>query len=154
MSNLLYHSPADIIATLMIQRGLGVTPNVNSSVNSGTSWPIKVNRLPDKPDNCIVVTDTTGQDQGRLQPTSKRVVKYGIQIRIRSGTFPLGFVKAEAIAYDLDSVLDNTVLDLDTRNYLIHSLQRTGPVIRMGIEQNATRELFSLNYLVDLRLLS
>lgn len=149
MANTLENSPADVLAYLLVQLSLGTDPS-----DSG-SWPVYATNEPDSPDNVITTYDTAGTSDGRSQLTGEAWTHYGFQVRIRSTTPTLGWIKADSIRKTLaESVYDITVAVGDKR-YLIHCVTRIGNVIALGKESpTSKRNLFTLNATVVLKQVS
>lgn len=147
MPGALSHSPADVIRRLLIQLGVGVAPG-------SSPWPVFITNEPDEPDNCITVYDTTGRGQGRVQITGEKDGHYGFQVRIRSSTSEVGYVKANAIAEALDRQVNRDVVTIGSSQYCIHAVSGRGDILPLGNESPVSeRSLFTLNaltYLLEL----
>lgn len=146
-SALLLHSPADVIARMLIAMGYGVMPTTPP-----TSWSIHVGNEPAAPDNAITVYNTSDQGDGRSQITGERWQHYGFQIRVRSASQPVGYVKAQAIAVALDEDVYQEQVTVAGSTYLIHSINRTSEVLHLGREKVSDRDIFTINGLCCLRL--
>lgn len=145
MSGRLDHSPAKVIKEMLIDLSSGSATSLLDS-----DWSVYVSSIPDSPDKIVVVTDTTGKDDGRSMIDGYRMVNHGFQILIRSQTFPEGYQKANEIAIDLDGVVRRTVV-IGSSVYLVHSISRVGDVIAVGTEVPASqRQLFTINARVTL----
>ncbi len=155
MAGFLQHSPARIIAELLIGGGHGTDPE--RSPNG--IWPIYTGNAPDRPDEIIKVTLTAGMDDGYTNPNKERQEKPGIQILIRSVTEEEGYYKAQTIAIFLDQVQRTLVniaeledVGTGTMTYILHSIMRTTNVIAIGSDVPAgKRQLFTINAIVTLR---
>lgn len=155
MAGFLQHSPARIIAELIIAGGYGTDPE--RTVNG--DWPIYTGNAPDRPDSLIKVTLTAGMDDGYTNPNSERQEKPGVQILIRSVTEEEGYYKAQQIAIFLDQtrrrlvhIADIEDIGTGTMSYILHSIMRTTNVIALGSDVPAgKRQLFTINAIVTLR---
>ncbi len=144
-TNSTLHSPADIVAYLLAELGVGSQPTDN------TSWPVFVSGEPDTPDNCITVYDTEGNDHGRNMVTSEAMGHKGIQVRVRGANHQTGFVKADLISSYLEEIYDRTV-SVDGTAYTVHCFTGIGDVLSLGRDTpQGSRRLFTLNALVDVK---
>lgn len=77
----LQHTVDIIIVQLMIQNGVAsqVPPNGVPVL----PWPAYANVLPPQPDEVIVVTETTGTDQGRTMFDGEMMSHFGFQVMVR-----------------------------------------------------------------------
>lgn len=143
MNTPLSHSPADIIAQLLIDLGLATDPDDTDA------WPVYSTDEPDLPDNCITCYDTAGRDVGRTMKDGERQQYPGIQLRIRCARHEVGFVKAQAIAIALDEQVAMDYVTLDAVTYTVQSVLRTGTVVPIGKEvPGSARRAFTINGLV------
>jgi hypothetical protein len=133
-------SPASIIRQYLIDVGEG-------SVSG--SWPVFVSAINDTPDNQIVVYDTAGENQGRLQRTGQMINRPGVQVRVRALNYPDAETKARAIAGKLDAARNVTV-GTTPNDYLVGNISRRGDVLPMGVEteNNRSRFNFTVNAVV------
>ena len=145
MTEALTYSQADVVRYLLIGQSLGTLPSASGA------WPISVGMELDTPDNTITVYNTQGKLQGRIQTTGEAVEQYGVQIRIRSTTDQVGFVKANSIRTTItETVYQNTVA-IGASNYLVHSLLLASSVLPLGRDTSSNRFLHTINVLVNLR---
>ncbi len=143
MATTLPISPADIVRQLLIDMGLGA--------NGGTVWPVSSTKVPDDPDEVIIVTDTTGKQNGRAMYDGKVFRHIGIQIMVRAGLHVVGYAKADAIWTDIATVLRH-VVTLDGVGYFIQCFANISNVIPLGMEREATaRNLFTINALAAIK---
>lgn len=147
MTGSLTHSQADILRYLIIDLGYATMPE------DGAAWPVYSHRLPDAPDSCLCVFDTTGLKHGRAQLTGEVQEHPGVQIKTRSANGSLGRNKAHEIMIALDAVLRKQV-SIGSSAYLVHSISRGGDVVPLGEEPSSKRKLFTLNVTASLRQLS
>jgi hypothetical protein len=148
MPGVLIHSPADVIAQMLVAGGVGTDPATNSL------WPVYATSEAVLPDNSITVYDTAGLDEGRDHSTLERAVHDGVQVRIRSTTPTVGFTKANVVALYLDAV-QSVGVNLDGHRYVVNNVSRTSGVIPLGKDGPlGKRNLFTINALVSLRKIS
>ena len=145
MSGSLAHSPADIIRELLIDLSLGVTPAV------GATWPIFAASVPDEPDSLITVTNTTGVLDGRSQIDGEMWEHHGIQLAIRCGNHPDGWVKANAVSEALDKSVKLNTVTIGSDQYTVHAISRRSGVIAAGTGPGDGRHLFTINGVGALR---
>lgn len=140
----LMHSPANILRKYLIGAGQVQLPT------SGTpTWPAAVGNLPPAPDQMICIYDTSGKTDGRIHSTGETQEKFGFQIRVRVPTYDPGWEKAGILSGLLDTTNKATVT-LGTKNYLIHSVTITSPILYLGQEEGKTRQSFTLNGLLTI----
>ena len=138
------NTPADVLAEAIVQARLAERP---SSVAAGKTavWPIFINTLPEKPDECIVVYDTTGRPDGRIMRTGETIRKPGWQVRVRARDHTAAFTRMSAIQDALDLIL-RLVVDINGSGYTIDAVTQTSGVLPLGQEPDAKRrEGFTLN---------
>lgn len=145
MSTPMLHSPADILAQLIVDLGKGTDPT------AGGAWPVFVAGEPTAPDNAITVYDTTPQDDGRSMIDGEMLGHFGFQVRVRGTTHSVAYVKAEAVRVALEeSVYDRTV-HRDGSTYLVHCVAKTN-FLSIGKDvPTSKRSLFTINGLVSLK---
>ena len=145
----LTHDPADIIRYLLIDLSSATLPTANGT------WPAYSANEPDTPDNCITVYNTTGNIQARLNQTGAQVEKFGVQIRVRGATHPIGFAKGKTIENKMDTEVYRDVVTIASSQYLVHAVSRSGTLIFAGKDASSSKRfIFTLNILVDVRQLS
>jgi hypothetical protein len=143
VSGLLTHAPSDVLASLLVALGVG------SAHDAGAAWPVRCEEEVADPEDVITVFDTAGIDDGRTAH-GDRVERHGVQARVRSGDFAAGSAKANAIAIAMDGVHWREVPHLG-EVYLVHTITRTGPPLRLGKERDSSRRLWTVNALISLR---
>ncbi len=139
------HSPADILHAWLLQNGHISDPS------SQRGWPGFVNHMPDKPDQCVVVSDTAGVVDGRGQSTNRTYRHNGIQIRTRGKRVDYGtsYQRLNLIAGALDELRRETVtLDEDSL-YRINSVTQISTIISIGRSPETDRPGFTLNMSLD-----
>lgn len=141
----LAHSPADILATLLVRLGLGGAV--------GEAWPVYVSSEPASPDNVLTVYDTAGRSFDSSMVTGRRWALHGFQVRVRSATPAPGYVKACAVAVALDEQINAAGVTLEGVTYCVADVDRTTDVIPLGKEPESKRSLFTVNGLALLRML-
>lgn len=136
MSGVLDHSPAYILHTWMKNDG-GVF--VKSWTNRGF-----VNNDPGDTLPYIVTSDVIGDLQGREHVTGVTTEFFGIQLRIRGGQQE-SYVHMKHIQRTLEGV-SRELFTLELKQYIIHAITLTSPVVRVGKEQPGdNRFIYSLN---------
>lgn len=144
MNEILDHSPADILRHYLIGEIVGTLPSL------ADDWPIYCASEPNLPDNCITTYDTSGKLDGRIMVEGAMQEHYGVQIRIRCSDPVTGWQKAKEISRKVDIIYRETVL-IDSAQYLIHSVTRTGGILSLGKDvPNGRRNLFTINMLIDI----
>ena len=89
MSDVLLHSPADVLRYALIDLGVGTLPTDNGD------WPIQVAAQSDTPDETLTIYDTLGIDDGRHMGDGERFEHHGIQIRVRGKASEHGLGKSQ-----------------------------------------------------------
>lgn len=142
------HSPADVLRWFLVGYGVGVAPT------DAGSWPVGASLSTDRPDEAIATLDQQGIDEGSTHDGEKQE-HYGVQVLIRARTHPAGYAKAAEVATVLDRETHNRLVsvpetdDLPAATYLIHAVNRTGPVLPLGLDApQGKRRLFSINVTV------
>lgn len=148
MPNTLSHSPADIVAQLLIRDSIGADPDVSPL----GSWPVYVGGEPNTPDNCLTVYDTAGSDDGSSMIDGELFGHSGVQIRIRAKDHRTGWTKADALQTHLaEGVLDE-IVTVQSTTYLVHCFARIGDVLALGKDApTSKRSLFTVNALVSVK---
>jgi hypothetical protein len=136
------HSTAQIIQYLIIQLTEGTLPS------NSLAWPIYRFNLPNTPDNCGAVFDTTNITQSRSQINGEYAERLATQLQIRGNSYQAGKTKIEAIAKAFDEDVYNTIVTIDSTSYLIQNVGRTSGVLSLGKDEpNSNNYLFTLNNL-------
>jgi len=154
MSGVLYHSPAEIIAQLMIDLGLA---NGNEEDEALTGWVVFPLHLPETPDQAIQVQDTAGRLHNRTQVTGETGEHYGIQVLARSPQDPVtAYRKIKQLLEYFDTEIcreEVTVYDeaaSTNRTYMVHALTRTSVAIPSG--NDGRRYFYAGNALASIEL--
>ncbi len=105
---------------------------------------------PFSPDNCITVYDTAWKDDGRSQIDGDSQGFFGIQVRVRSATHPIGYAKANAIKEEFlrGVALEDVIIGSNT--YRVYSISKVGGVLVLG-KADAQRSIFTINALASIR---
>lgn len=139
MSSSYPHSPAMILREVLRAMGKGTLPTEQ------LSWPIYVGQMPDKPDEVIAVFDTSGQLDGRTHVDGVVHSHPGIQIRIRSTRYDLGYARANQLRIALQEIKREVVL-IEAVSYTVHVGSKIGDILSLGKSEEVNkRDLFSLN---------
>ncbi len=140
------HSPADVTAQLLIELGLATDPT------AGGAWPVFVNGEPDAPDDCLTVYDEGGQDDGGLM-AGELQAHYGVQVRCRTRSQALGWIKLEAIRDALGRLDANQTVAMvegTPTSYLVRCYAGIGQALVLGRDGSSSRRLLTLNALASL----
>lgn len=147
-SSLLEASPSSILAAYIIN----TLDKMSWSIEKD-NWPLFVSSMPDGDNvenDCGAIYDTAGVLDGR-QMDGKVPQHQGLQLRIRSQSYEVGYAKAEDIALELDEVA-NVSLTIDAGEYEIQNVSRTTPIVFLGPEVGTKRRyLFTVNFLLTIR---
>ena len=147
-SDTLQESPASILAAYIINTLADMT-----SPSEENDWPLYISAMPsgnNVKSDCGAIYDTTGWKDGRLM-AGQVIQHYGIQLKVRSKVYQTGWTKLENIASDLDKI-NGVLITVDSRDYSIETVVRTGPVGFMGQEEGTRRRfLFTVNLQVTIR---
>lgn len=145
MSGILEHGPCDIVGQLLLDLGI-----VSEAAGTG-DWPLGISEELGSPDNTVSIFDTQGKMEGSVQPTGEIQEQEGILIRVRAEDYKTGFTKAHALAIVLDQFVVNETVSIESKFYLIQSINRTSAVLHVGKETGASkRHLFTINATVAL----
>lgn len=152
MPGVLYHTPGQILAQVLIDLGYGVFPDTVPADDAGL-WPVKTAVMPDAPDNVICVIDTAGISRQRDMVTGERSEFPGVQVMVRANKFKVAKRKAVEIAVGLDSSVYQEEPVIDGVRYTVHAVKRTSTVILVGKETPASsRWVFSVNAEMTVRM--
>lgn len=139
MSGSLDHSPAEIIANLLIDESLGTIPSDKGS------WPIFIAIVPDNPDRIITVTDTAPIKQGRFQNDGETQFHHGVQIAVRSASHTAGWTKADALTEALDKTIQYTGVTIGSSGYIVYAMSHSGIIVVGKNVPISKRNLFTIN---------
>lgn len=139
-----------VVLTYFIINSLGkmTTPT------DGEDWPLYSPHMPDGDNvetNCGVVHDTLGVKDPRSISSGVVSEHPGVQIRVRTNDYNVGFAKIEDIALALDAVANETIT-IGSESYKIHNVSRASPIACLGVEPGTKRRtFFTVNYLLTLK---
>jgi hypothetical protein len=146
VSGVLAHTPARVLAQVLIDLGLATNPEAATL----GPWPVYAGKEPDEPDDAMTIYDTAGRDQGRVNPDSTRLELYGVQVRVRSAVRQDSYVQSWAVAAALDALYWRTVV-VEVESYLLRNVARAGPPAVLGTDSPRTgRWLCTTNFLLSL----
>lgn len=140
MSTRLQHAPSDIVRQVLIDLGLASA--------TGT-WPCTTSKELDKPDNCLTCYDDEPQHDGRAMSGGQTFQHYGIQVRVRSATLPVGRDKAEAILHSFSEVVEQRTVTVGSTQYRINCFAKLG-IVRLGEMPGSQRQLHVINGIVSI----
>jgi len=146
MSGALDHSPARVVRQLLEDLSIGTDP-----ADAG-SWPVFATREPGDPDNCITVLDSGVTLEGSHMQDGLVCDRFGVQVRVRSGSDDTGYAKANDAAQALDKSVRLTSTNVGSATYLVYNASRMNGPLALGAEpESRGRVVFALNYDVALR---
>jgi hypothetical protein len=149
MSGELYHTPAEIIAQMLVDLGIADYPETEDGL---TGWTIFPNHLPEYPDQAMSVVDTQGRLHRRIQVSGLIGEHYGIQVLVRSAQDPgTTYTKTKTILHYFDTEVRKEEVTLDNSVYIVHAVTRTSPALPVG--KDGARFLHSGNALASIELL-
>lgn len=145
MPGTLTHSPAQVLAALLVDLGLGAAP---AGGGDQPAWPVFYDNEPRSPNDVITVVDAAPVVFGG-DSYGARNEFHGIQVLVRGGTHAVAWPKANAVAAALDALRAGNVAvaTLAGSSYCVGQVRRTSGPLRLGPEQGSTRRRFSINYL-------
>jgi hypothetical protein len=117
-----------------------------------TGWPAFVGLAPAKPDEMIICYDTAGLDQGRVMASGERIVKPGVQIRIRGKAYDSTYAKAKYISLRLAEVKGVEVAVSTAKVYTVLNVSQPADIMPMGLVTEGDRNLFNFTVNVMLTL--
>jgi hypothetical protein len=146
VSSPLLHSPADVLATLLVDLGLGTDPA------DGGAWPVSVSREPDLPDRAVTVFDTLGRSDGYSLVDGEHYLHHGFQVRVRSDTHEIGAAKAWGLATSLNEDADasHATVSIDGSIYCV-GVVTCGGVYPLGTDATSKRRIHVFNGFLTLR---
>src|SRR6266852_910018 len=115
MSSTLGHSPARIVAALLISAGQGSDPTLAPLQD----WPCYATNEPSDVDDILVVRDTVGRHDGRLMIDGSQQEHHGFQLAVRASDHDIGWVKANAVKIFMTEAAYQAEVIIGTHNYLI-----------------------------------
>lgn len=152
----LIHSPAEILATLLVANDKAVWTN---TLTTPSKWQVFVAIVPpDEPNKMLCVYNTQGVKQNRDMGSKKTQVLAGYQVMTRSMTDGAGSWMAMQLSQYLDTVIRATVnigaknvegILLPTTEYTIHCVIQTSPIMSAGQDEKR-RFLNTINGLLKI----
>lgn len=166
MAGRFQHSPARLVQEFLVVEGYGTDPETdfNETTDEYGPWPVFRGREPDRPDDVVKVSDTTGRDDGFDNVSVEQCVHHGIQVTVRSADYDEGYRKLNQIAVALDELsyyLVTVTNDSESGTgseswlYQIESVKRTTDVTPIGPDTpQGKRLLFTFNAVGTFRMCS
>ena len=133
----LRHSPAQIFRALLVSMDHLVVTNPNV----GVLWPVFVSEMPDDQDNCVVICDTGGKYDGRIQRTGDVLTHQGVQVRVRSQNYQDASQKTSYIVKAVDHHTLRGMVQIDDDKYMVQSINRTTNIMPMPPEEHRKRRV-------------
>ncbi len=147
---MLLDTPAQILATYIRTQAEMTDPDDNGA------WPLYVSWMPDAGavTNCGAAYDTDGNKDGRLMSDGTVIQHFGIQLKTRCDDYNTGWTKLEAVAIDLDGLLNEAIV-VGGNNYEIQNVSRKSLVTSLGAEEGTQgRQLFTIDLLVTVKIIT
>lgn len=164
MSGRLRHSPASILCQLLINKGWVKDDGTSTGAHLTSGPTAYVNEEQDSndssvQDSCVILHDTTGRLKERTQPDGAQFENFGVMLHSRA----MKQSDAFDVINEVDKNLSENVKDffvrmpisgVGTANYNVHMIQKVSGPILLSRSSINKRWYFSLNVLVDVKLLS
>lgn len=148
MSVELTHSPAEILAVALIAEGVVTTPTGLVT----DLWPLHIAEEPDRPDDCLTVYDTVGQQDGSSMHGGYLWEQQGFQLRVRASTHRIGWKKADQLRTTLAQSVYFENVTIEAKTYVLYCAGDVGPILALGKEsQTSTRRIFTINGRLSIR---
>lgn len=139
-TGLLTNPTSKVVRQLLIDGSLGQSGgSVSGTSGSSSDWPIFAPNTPDLPDNVVVIKDTSGIQQGRLNIDGSEVYRPGIQILVRSNDYDTGWEKIQRIATYLDESVLRSSATVGSTSYFVDAWSRASGPISLGKESEGRR---------------
>ena len=139
------HSAAQVLKQYLIDIGY-------FEDDLGDDWAIFVGSLPDKPYRAAAVYDTAGLLDGRIQSSGEAIIHHGVQLRVRSDSYNVGWVKIHDAGVALSAAQNATVV-LGTSTYTINNITTASSIVSLGPEEGSTRNVgFTSNFILTITL--
>ena len=142
--------PSLILATKLIDLAIFTDPAVAGA------FPIYVSLLPDGDEienDAAAIYDTKGDKDGRLMK-GDNILHYGVQVKVRSRTYAVGWDKINAVAAAFEPIDQATTVSVGGSGgtaYKLVNISQTSPPLSMGLEEGTKRRnLFTVNFLCTL----
>jgi hypothetical protein len=126
-------------------------------------WLAGVGPMPQDGNEFVAIIDAGARQLGRIQRTGERVSKPRIQVLVRATDYPTGWAKGFEIQTVFDKVGVRTTtggvgqivpVAIGDQNWAIKLISVETPVMPLGREPDTGRNLFSINALVSLELIT
>lgn len=129
MPTILY-SPAQVTRAFLVGVGLGGYPQTMGAA----IWPIYVANLPYDVDNAVVIHNTVGLIDGRIMRTGEVTEHPGIQLKVRSTDYEIGWAQAKAMTVAMDAALRAQVLMKDLSYRYVQNFNRKSNILELDEE--------------------
>ena len=150
MSLVLLHTPAEVLSWLLVQMNQAVSWNAFNADNA-LAWPVYVGNKPDRPDGLLVIDDTTPMQDGRVMVGGEAIKHPGFTVTVRGATRGECGAKAEEVFRALCEDFYAQLVNVDGRQYVVHSVANMQGPIRIGKETpESRRELATINGVMTL----
>ena len=137
-------APAAIVRQLLVDLGLGFNPVGGDQAT--LDWSCFYGQEPDRPDECITVFTTEGQDDGRSMMDGEIWHHYGIQIRLRARDERTGYAKLSGIRKTLSQGVYRRQVTVGPNVFQIQCGAKFSSVLPLGKDiSTSKRQLFTLN---------
>lgn len=134
--------PTIVVSNLLVANGYGVFKSLTSD------WGIFISEQPDSPDQCITIYDSSGSNLGKGM-SGDTLIRPGIQIRIRSKTYPDGIRKIGVINSYLDNISRSPIYSGPSVIGYVQNITRLQDFLPLGRDQ-VRRFMFSCNYILTI----
>lgn len=145
MTNLRDHLVEMVVRSALVASTLCSEPGVNAV------WPAydsaEADMLGNKvPDEAVIVTGTTGNDDGRTMEDGALEQHYGFQVMVRGKTPTRAGAKANAIRLWMSESTYIVPVTVEGSQYRVHAFTRIGQPLALGKDAQSTRRnLVSIN---------
>lgn len=127
-------SPAELVAQYMIDsEKVG-----DADKDPQPAWPVYVGHMPETPDNCVMISNSSGMQDGRHMEDGERVSHPGVSFRIRCSDYGVGFSKAEELALTADAANWTDVM-VGELLFKLYNVKRLNDVIDIGVDSSSRR---------------
>lgn len=140
---ILKYTPAQIIAALIREKGIGGMPG-----EKNVQWPVFAAPLPDTPDNAISIRNNATPTKGRIQRTGESIFQPGISVRVRDTRNDSAQDKANEIAALFETVHRVQIIVKD-KVYRIDGIHLTTSPVDTG-QDPLRRHVFSSDYITTI----
>lgn len=146
---ILLHSPADIVAQMLIDLAVATDP---LGTATDDVWPVFVSQEPSLPDSVITIYDTTGIIQGRAHVSGEMFERQAVSIRVRDANHQNGYQKISDISTALERNVYSETITISSNTYLVHAVSITSGPFSIGKETpQSKRNIFTLNATTTIR---